>query len=154
MANHTISMPPTCRLVLPIALFVVGTLLLLSPGMSQAHETASAHVSGEIVFQEPFPRSDHVRVLVTLQDVSRSDGESVTLAEQVIDRIAADPIPFAISYDPDLITPSKAYTIAVDVYVQGPDGQFRRGFRTMQSYPVLTKGAGRELQVRVEQIRE
>jgi uncharacterized lipoprotein YbaY len=154
MAHHTIAMPPTGRLGRPLALCVVGAFVLLSLGMAHAQAPASAQVSGEIVFPEPFPRSDHVRVLVTLQDVSRSDAASVTLAEHVIDRMAATPVPFAISYDPDLIKPSHAYTIAVEVYVKGPDGQFRRGFRTMQSYPVLTRGAGRALQVRVERIRE
>jgi hypothetical protein len=112
-------------------------------------------LTGEIVFAGDRPFAD-ASARVTLEDVSRVDAASSTIAEQVIAGVSFDPtvggaIPFALSAEiPD---EGGSYVVRVHVDVDG-DGQVSPGdYLSMESFPVLTHGKPDRITVPVREVR-
>ena len=95
-----------------------------------------AQVTGSAGYREKIALPEGAVLYVQLQDVSKIDVPAVVMASQ---RFAMTAVPqdFALSYDPALIDERFTYTLSATL-LQGDDVLFR----TVQAYPVLTRGAG------------
>ena len=113
-----------------------------------------SQLTGDVVFEGARAFRD-ARVRVTLEDVSRADAASTTVAEVVLDGISYDPddggaLAFSL---PGVLPDDRAsYTVRVHVDVDR-DGVVSRGdYITMESFPVLTHGHPQRVTVRVREV--
>ncbi len=93
-------------------------------------------IDGTATYRERIAVRPGATLFVELQDVSRADAPSVTLAAQ---RYALTGVlaPFELTYDDALIDDRMQYVVCASMY-QGDDLLMT----TDQAYPVLTNGAG------------
>ena len=95
-----------------------------------------AQVTGTAAYREKIALPEGAVLVVKLEDVSNMDAPSVVMSSQ---RLAMTKVPqdFALRYDPALIDERFTYNLSATL-MQGDDVLFR----TVQAYPVLTRGAG------------
>jgi hypothetical protein len=93
---------------------------------------------------------------IMVEDVSRQNAASISIAEQIIDGVSYDPSSGApLPFELDGVVPDNRanYAVRVHVDVDG-DGDVSRGdFITMESYPVLTHGHPERVTVRVREVQ-
>ncbi len=77
-----------------------------------------------------------------LQDVSRTDAPAVEVGRTRIASPGNPPIAFSISYDPALIVEGRSYVVRATVLLNG-----EVWMTTDEAYPVLTRGAARDVAV-------
>jgi putative lipoprotein len=88
-------------------------------------------------------------VEVRLVDVSRADAPSVTHARQVLVTGGEQvPIPFALTYAPEVIEPGHRYQVQATITI---DGRVR--FRTTTAHPVLASDAAGPVVITVQPSR-
>jgi putative lipoprotein len=120
---------------------------LLLAGCMSFSEPRTAEVTGRVLYLErtALPRPGSLRV--TLEDVSRADAPAIVVAEQTIDVVdgADPPFPFVLRVDNQRIRGGKTYVVRAEVRDAG--GELRAV--TVESYPVLTRGAPRAVDVAV-----
>jgi uncharacterized lipoprotein YbaY len=112
-------------------------------------------VTGRILLEgwqgEPGPATVYVRLL----DTSRADASAVTvstltLRDVALDLMVQEGIDFSL--DVPAVDPRASYTVSVLVDLDG-DGQSSRGdYRSMQAYPVLTRGYGNRVEISAKRI--
>jgi len=114
---------------------------LLSTGCAQL-DTSAARITGSVTYRERVALPPSAVVKVRLVDVSRADAPATVIGEQVI-KAAGRQVPFAfeIAYDPKRI--EERFTYAVQARIEDEDGRLR--FISDRHYPVLTRGAGRHV---------
>jgi putative lipoprotein len=96
-----------------------------------------ATVAGTLLYQERIALPPTALVTVALEDVSRADAPSVTVALTSFTAGGRQvPLPFELSYDPSTIDERYRYNVRATIAVDG-----RVQFRTTQTYPVLTQGS-------------
>nr|WP_102136348.1 YbaY family lipoprotein [Marinobacterium profundum] len=103
---------------------VLGVILLtwLLQGCGQWIKNGSAsQISGEVTYRERMALPPGTRTRVLLEDVSKADAPSVLLAEQTIESATNVPIPFRLSYDPEVIEPRHRYALRAEI--RAADGQ-------------------------------
>ena len=82
-----------------------------------------------------------------LQDVSKADAPAVIVGSVRIDKPGQVPIRFEIPYDAERIDQSRSYSVRARIMV----GQ-QLLFTTDQDYPVLTRGHGNEVEMRLRMV--
>ena len=82
-----------------------------------------------------------------LQDVSKADAQAVIVGSVRIDKPGQVPIRFEIPYDAARIDQSRSYSVRAGIMV----GQ-QLLFTTDQDYPVLTRGHGNEVEMRLRMV--
>ncbi len=100
-------------------------------------QNAKATVTGTVTYLQRIALPPDAELKVTLEDISLQDVAAGVIAEQTFP--AKDkqvPLAFAIEYDPKVIEEKHSYSVRAEICIGG-----ERKFVTMQSYPVLTKGA-------------
>ncbi|WP_425043658.1 YbaY family lipoprotein [Primorskyibacter sp. S87] len=103
-------------------------------------------VSGTVTYLERIAVPPGAVLEVQLQDVSRADAPSVTLASQRW-ALSGVPIPFSLTYDDALIDERMRYNVQAAIWV----GDERR-YLTTSAYPVLTHDAPAQVDVVVDRI--
>jgi uncharacterized lipoprotein YbaY len=113
-------------------------------------------VSGEFRFGEGSQAFSGATAYVRLQDVSRADAPAHIVAEQVIRDISYQPDrPGSVAFQLDGISPDERsrYEVSVHLDVDG-DGQVSRGdYINVESYPVLTQGYPRVVNISLRKIK-
>jgi putative lipoprotein len=77
-----------------------------------------------------------------LEDVSRADAAAEVLGTTRVDSPGNPPIPFQITYDPSRIDRAHRYAVRGRIVIEG-----NLFFATDQQYPVLTAGAGNQVEL-------
>jgi uncharacterized lipoprotein YbaY len=109
-------------------------------------------VTGDIVITAGVPAFQGATAHIWLEDISRADGEARRVAETVLQDIRHQPpggtfLPFVLHAPSGSIDPRNDYAVRVWLDQDG-DGQEGPGdLYSDQSYRVLTRGFGRNLNV-------
>jgi hypothetical protein len=112
-------------------------------------------VTGRILLEGWQGESGPATVYVRLLDTSRADASAITVCTLTIRDVALALMVqegIGFSLDVPAVDPRVTYTVSVLVDLDG-DGQSSRGdYRSMQTYPVLTRGYGNRVEVNAERI--
>jgi putative lipoprotein len=105
--------------------------------MPDTKPTASAVLSGNVIYLQRIALPPDAVVTVSLQDISKMDVKAELLGEQRIETKGRQvPIPFAIEYDSSVIDERMMYSVSARIE---QDGQLLWINDTV--HPVLTRGA-------------
>jgi len=115
-----------------------GTLALMaaSIAVAAAGVASAGKIEGTATYRERIAVTPGTTLFVELQDVSRADAPSVTLAAQRY-ALTGVPAPFELTYDDALIDDKMRYVLRASIF-QGD----KMLMTTDQAYPVLTGDAG------------
>ena len=91
---------------------------------------------------------DDAVISVKLNDVSLADAPATTIGEQTITGVTEFPVPFAVTYDPQVI--EENHTYAISVRVEDPSGKLL--FINTSAYNVITGGNPSEVEVVVDPV--
>lgn len=117
---------------------IVPALLLAPVARAQA-----AAITGTATHRERIAIPPGSVLEVALLDIARQGAPAERIATATIPVERQAPIPFTLPYDPARITPMGRY--AVRAVLRGPDGTVM--FRTTQIHPVLSGGAGNQVEL-------
>lgn len=119
----------------------------MDTGSSVVDGGVRATLTGTVMYVQRIALPPSSVVRVRLEDVSRADAPSETLAEQTIPTEGRQvPIPFALEYDPSQIESERRYVVRAEIR----DGEGALRWTTDTAFPVLTQGAPSEgIEVRV-----
>ncbi|HEY0078884.1 MAG TPA: YbaY family lipoprotein [Pyrinomonadaceae bacterium] len=114
-------------------------------------------VTGSILFDEDAGAFSGATVYVRLEDVTYADAASKVLAEQVMRDVSraegGSDYPLEFRLYGRLTDKRASYNLRVHVDVDGDGEVSLHDYVTMQSYPVLTQGRPRKLNVRVHEVK-
>ncbi len=105
-------------------------------------------VAGTVSYQLMIELPPGAVLTVQLQDVSKADIPATVIGETIITEFDEMPIPFAVSYDPEVIDTRNTYALQVQI----TDGAGNLLFTNTTSYPVITQGNPSEVEVMVEPV--
>jgi putative lipoprotein len=105
-------------------------------------------VAGTVSYLEKIALPSDAMITVQLQDVSIADAPATVIGETIITEFDEIPIPFAVSYDPEVIDTRNTYALQVRI----TDGEGNLLFINTTSYPVITQGNPSEVEVMVEPV--
>jgi uncharacterized lipoprotein YbaY len=94
-------------------------------------------------------------LIVQVEDVSRADAPSVVVGEQRKSRVALQPgqsIPFEVEVPAEDVDERRTYSVRVHLDMSGSGTVEKGDFVSTQSYPVLTRGHGEEVQIRLKRV--
>lgn len=114
-----------------VATSTIGACIAV-PALADAPYTADVTLEGNVMYRERMMLPRGSRTVVKLVDVSRADAPSVTIASAEIADAAASPVPYKLSYDPNLIDKRGRYALQATIY----DGD-RMLFTTTEHHPAL-----------------
>jgi putative lipoprotein len=95
-----------------------------------------SQISGTINYNGTLFLTPDAVVEVKLLDISRQDVMATEIASVTIPNPGQTPIPFSLTYDPELIDERMSYSLRADIFDRG-----RRMFTTDTNYGVITHGA-------------
>ena len=104
-----------------------------------ATSAGAADIRGDANWREPVAPLPGNLLEVELLDVPRTDAPAIRIARTSVSA-GTKPISFTLPYDPGAIDPSRTYSVAARLYVNGA-----LAFRTGTVNQVLTRGAGDEV---------
>jgi putative lipoprotein len=111
---------------------------LSAPLIAAAQQTptpTTATISGAAMYRERITLPPSAVFTATLEDTSRADAPSTTIAKFTKKAFGNPPIRFTITYDPSKIIDSHTYTVRATITVDG-----RLMFTSVTANPVLTGG--------------
>jgi putative lipoprotein len=103
-------------------------------------------ITGSVTYRERIAVPPGAVIEVQLLDVSRADAAATQLSAQRF-ALQAVPFDFTLAYDPALIDERMTYSVSASVTVDD-----RLVWRTAQHNPVLTRGAGDEVEMLLTRI--
>jgi uncharacterized lipoprotein YbaY/heat shock protein HslJ len=106
-----------------------------------------AQVKGTATYRERIALTPGAVFEAMLEDVSKADAPAVVIGSVRIDKPGQVPIRFEIPYDPAPIDHSHSYSVRARILVDQ-----RLLFTTDQTYPVLTRGQGNEVQIMLRMV--
>lgn len=112
-----------------------------------AGPAAAGTITGTAAYRERIALPPDAVFEAILEDVSRADAAAVVLGEARIQPAGQVPIPFAIAFDDALIDQRMSYNVRGRVTVG--DALW---FTTTEAHPVLTRGGGSEVTLRLERV--
>ena len=131
------------------ARYLVRTLAMALACVVSAHEPANAQIRGTATYRERIALPPEAVFDATLEEVSRADAPPVVLGRARVRRPRTSPIRFEIPFDADRIEPGRRYVVRARILVDG-----RPLLTTDQSYPVLTRGNGRQVALQLRRSAE
>ena len=105
-----------------------------------AREPADAQIRGTATYRERIALPTDAVFDATLEEVSRVDAPAIVLGRARVRRPRTSPIRFEIPFDADRIEPARRYVVRARIVADG-----RPLLLTDRSYPVLTRGNGRQV---------
>ncbi len=117
--------------------------------MNQANEKTlvyDAAVIGTIITAGEAALPENSVVQVTLSDVSIADAEAVVIGEQIINNPSGFPIPFQVTYNPEVI--DQRFTYAIGVRITDESGTLL--YINTSAYNVITQGNQSVIEVTVD----
>ena len=108
---------------------------------------ASAQVTGTLSYRERMLLKPGSVVEVRLLDTSRADAPATEIAYQRIDNPGPPPISFVLDYDPASIRENMQYSVRAEIKVGDT-----LIYTTDTHYPVLTRGAGSEVDLVLKRV--
>jgi putative lipoprotein len=123
-----------------LSLMADGGIYEFEPASGEAKVEAA--VRGTATYRERMALPPGAVFQATLEDVSRADAAAIVIGETRVEQPGNPPIRFELRYDSSHIDPSHRYAVRARITVD--DQAF---FTTAQPYPVLTAGAGHEVQL-------
>jgi putative lipoprotein len=120
---------------------------LAAAGRAEAQGQTQAPVAtirGSAAYRERMALPPGAVLQVELLDISRADAPAERLAMARIPVEHQVPIDFTLPYDPARIEPSHSYAVRGVIEVEG-----KPAFRTDTIHPVLTRGAGEDVALRL-----
>ena len=118
---------------------------------AEQSQISQSEIRGRVIIEAPV--TGNAFAVITLLDVSLADASSKQIAQTKVTNISGSQFTFTLPFDAATIEKRNSYIVSAEIHEQSPDGIYRRTFLTTQSYPVLTRGAPRNLTVRVQRIR-
>lgn len=119
---------------------LVALAFVILGELSWGQDRESA-VTGTVIYRQRIALTSNAIVDVQLQDVFFQDAPAKLIAEAKIPAAGKQvPIAFRIPYTPGDIDPSHSYAVRATILVNGS-----RRFTSTASYPVLTRGAPKEV---------
>lgn len=105
-------------------------------------------VTGEVTYLPRIALPEDAVLEVSLQDVSLADAPATLIGFQTYKTDGAQvPLPYAVSYNPDLIIANHTYTVAARIY----DGEGNLLFINDTSIPVINNGETTDVEILVVQ---
>lgn len=124
------------------------TLLKLALLAALVATPASAGtITGTAAYSERIALPPEAVFEAILEDVSRADAAAIVLGEARVEPAGQVQIPFAITFDDALIDQRMSYNVRGRITVDGA-----LWFTTTEAYPVLTRGGGSEVTLRLERV--
>ncbi len=108
---------------------------------------AAGTITGTAAYRERLALPPDAVFEATLEDVSRADAAAIVLGEARVEPAGQVPIRFAITFDDALIDQRMSYNVRGRITVGG-----ELWFTTTESHPVLTRGGGSEVTLRLERV--
>jgi uncharacterized lipoprotein YbaY len=105
-------------------------------------------VAGTVTYIQKIALPPDAVLTVQLQDVSKADAPATVIGETIVTEFDEIPIPFAVSYDPEVIDTRNTYALSVRI----TDGAGNLLFTNTMSYLVITQGNPSEVEVMVEPV--
>jgi uncharacterized lipoprotein YbaY len=137
-----------------LMVFLLAGTIILS-GCSAGEQTEmddEVLVSGDITIVDSQSSFAGATVYVRLEDISQADAASTVVAEQVLRDISDTDLPLQFSLTGELFDEQANYIVTVHVDVDDNGALNTGDFITMESYPVLTHGAPKQISVQVRPI--
>jgi copper homeostasis protein (lipoprotein) len=120
---------------------IVRTLAMALACVASARESAAAQIRGTATYRERIALPTNAVFDATLEEVSRADAPAVVVGRARVQRPQRNrPIRFEIPFDADRIEPGRRYVVRARILAGG-----RPLLATDRSYPVLTRGNGRQV---------
>ena len=125
--------------------------------MSNSEAGSSQQIlRGEIVFGDEAIAFSGATLYVTLEDVTYTDDDAITVGKVVITNVAYNPLsPDNLTFEVpfQLLNPRALYSVRVHIDLNG-DGRISTGdYVNTQAYPVLTRGNSSAASVRVRRVQ-
>ncbi len=118
--------------LLTLATALVLAALLGAPASAAEYRT----VEGTVTYNERIATPLGANLFVVLNDISQADAPAEWLAVVTVPASGSVPIPYRLTYDPEMINPRGRYAVSARLEVNG-----KTIFRSTAVYPVLTRGA-------------
>ncbi len=135
------------RTIVTFLLVVASAMLVAGCGQKKAAtDNAGPRVTGTIMSLQRTALPADAEVHVALEDVSIEDAPARLIAEQTFATEGKQvPISYSLEYDPSQIIDVRTYSMRAEILSGG-----KRLFASAISYPVLTHGAGKEVDIVVQ----
>ncbi len=105
-------------------------------------------IEGAATYRERIALPPNAVFEALLQDVTIADASATEIARTTIPRPSSPPIRFSIAFDPLRIDPRRTYSVRARILVDGT-----LWFTSDAAYPVLTRGAGRTVDIVLKMVR-
>jgi putative lipoprotein len=116
--------------------------------MALAEESVtSTQLTGTVSYRERIALLPGSELNIKLLDVSVADAAADVLAELNMPDPGQVPINFQLPYDPALIDERMSYTVRAEIRIDG-----RLVFTTDTAHPVLTRGAGKNVAIKMVKV--
>lgn len=127
-----------------VAALIITVLAVVSGGPLMADE---ATVRGTAAYRERIALPPGAILEVTLEDVSLADAPAKELGSVSIEDPGNPPFEFEIAYDPAQIDDRHTYAVRATIRLAE-----KLIFTTDTTYPVLTRGAGKEVELMLRRV--
>lgn len=124
-----------------------GASGIVADGQESAAAPATNVLRGTATYRERIALPPDAVLEVTVEDVSLADAAAQEIASVRIEGPGNPPFSFEIAYDPALVEERQTYAVRAAIRV---DGQLM--FTTDTFYPVLTRGAGTEVELLLRRV--
>lgn len=125
-----------------LSLMADGGSYEFEPMSSEGSGAGAGPVQGTATYRERIRMPPNAVFEATLEDVSRVGARAEVIARIRNEQPGNPPIPFLIAFDPARINPSHRYAVRARILVDE-----KPWFTTDLHHPVLTAGAGSEVQI-------
>lgn len=133
------------------AMHATRRAVLAAPAAALAAATAAAAqdaaITGTVTHRERMALPPGTVLEVELVDISRADAPAERIAAARIDVTTQVPIPFTLRFDPARIDANRAYAVQARLLIGN-----RPAFRNDGIHPVLTRGAGRQVEILLRRV--
>lgn len=112
-------------------------------------------ISGEILLPSSDRSAESAEIVIQVEDVSRVDAPSTVIGEQRQRGISLVPgraLEFAVEIPASLVNDRHDYSVRAHIDMSGSGDVEVGDFVSTQSYPVLTRGHGTKVRIRVSRV--
>jgi len=148
MKNFLFGICLTVFIFAPLKYFSLKVYSIPSPSNSSSL-TAKNIVSGTISYREKIALPPEAIIKIKLLDVSLQDVPAVEISSQTITTNGQQvPINFELPFQSEQIQNNHQYVVRAEIYIQN-----QLSFTTTQSYPVITRNNGTEVDLVLQKVQ-